>query len=67
MRKHDIAYQDTSFCRVHSSHFTRGHVYAYHPKVAQGDPHEAYVGSELMVRVALSPCMTVFVRHGSHL
>jgi hypothetical protein len=30
------------------------HVSAYHPKVSQGAPHEAYMGFELMVLVALS-------------
>jgi hypothetical protein len=51
---------------VHSSHFTRGHVSAYHPKVAQGGPHEAYVGFEL-VKVALRLYLIVFVWPGSDL
>jgi hypothetical protein len=42
-------------------------VSAYHLRVAQGGPHEAYVGCELMVKVALGLCLLVFVRPGSHL
>jgi hypothetical protein len=37
------------------------------PKVTQGGPHEAFVRCELMVKVALSLCLIVFVRPGSHL
>jgi hypothetical protein len=36
-------------------------------KLPRGGPHEAYVGCELRVKVALSLCLIVFVRPGSHL
>jgi hypothetical protein len=62
-----LVWQDTSLCHVHSSQFSQGHVSAYHLKVAQGGPHDAYMWCELMVPVTQSLSLIVIVRPPSHL
>jgi hypothetical protein len=42
-------------------------MFSHITRKSSGGPHEAYMGCELMVKVALSLCLIVFVWPGSHL